>query len=111
MTDALACEGNVLAGVTLVVVFLHLVQLLGFDALQLGVGETVAVHLLQLEEQVIVCLGLASLFGHDDTVESIHFLGCLAVVRICTGERSFGVERQFGKAIIEHVACQTAYQT
>ena len=91
ITDTLPRQGDVTTGVTLVVVFLHRVHLLALDALQLGIGKAVTVHLLELEEQVIEGLGLTSLFRDHNAVESIHLLRCLAILTSGTGEGRFGV--------------------
>ena len=67
-------------------------------------------HLLQLEEQVVEGVGLATLFRDSDTIESVHLLRCLAVLTSGAGERCFGIECQFLEAVVEHVASQLAYQ-
>ena len=104
MTDTFARQGDILAGVALVVEFLHCILFLAFYAIQFRVGKTVTVHFLELEEKVVECFRLTSLFGDGDAIESVHFLRCFAIIATGSGERSFRVKRQLREAVIEHIA-------
>ena len=110
MADALACQRDVLTGVTLVVVFLHRIELLALYAVQLTLGEAVAVHLLQLVEQIVQRLCLPSLFGDIDGVESVHQFHGFAVLAAAGGERCFRVERQLRETVVQHVTDQFAHE-
>ena len=111
MTDALACNGDVLPIVTLVVVLLHSAQFLALHAVEFALCKAITVHFLQLEEEVVESLGLAAFLGQDDGIEGIHFLDRFAVIATGCGEGVVGVEYQFGETVVEHVTSQVTHHS